>query len=160
MGYAMICPLCKGKFKWNPIEGWPDQCPLCHEFVGQTRPPDEVVVPFIRLTGATKATDELYRAIEKGSEHRIEAAAEMSGGDKSDFASLKITDLASTKHEGDVAAKPVVNELTQHMAARNWQPFQNSAQVAEYAAGTKAGPHPHAGVRYGLNSVQKHHKGF
>lgn len=150
MGFALVCPHCKKKFKWNPLDGMPENCALCGEFVGQTRGDEEIHMPAF-LSAATRANDNLYRQVEHASEQRSYAAAEKLGVDVADVAGdLKITDLRSTMHEGAVAAVPVQNEVTQVMA--NADPRQspwgfNSAAGLGYSGGVQAGPLPNAGAR-------------
>lgn len=115
MPYSLKCPACRKKFPWNPVEGFPENCPLCETRVAHDRADDDIVVPFIRSNGHTKATDEIYRQMEAGSEVRAQAAAEIAGVPASEMSDLKITDLRPTTRPGDVAAVPVNNAVTQQM---------------------------------------------
>jgi hypothetical protein len=149
MGFALVCPHCKGKFKWSPLDGMPETCELCGEFVGQTRGDDEIHMPAF-LSAGTRANDKLYRDVEVASEHRSYAAAEKLGVDVKDVAAdLKITDLRSTMHEGAVAAAPVNNEVTQVMAQADprQSPWGFSQSGLGYSGNVQAGPLPNAGAR-------------
>lgn len=115
--YSIRCPVCRQKFGWDPLQGFPDDCPNpeCQSHIGHDRADEDVVVPFIRTDTRTKATDQLYRQMEAGSEFRAQAAAEMLGVPTSEMSGLKITDLRDNQHEGDIAAPPVNNPVSQFM---------------------------------------------
>lgn len=117
MAFSLRCPVCRVKFPWNPTEGMPDLCPNedCNSRIGADIDDNVICMPAIRSSAKTKATDKVYRDIEAASIQRAEAAAEMAGVPVADMADLKITDLRPTRHEGDVAAVPVNNAVTQIM---------------------------------------------
>lgn len=149
MAVKLRCTLCRGTFPWNLDGGYPDDCPLCFEHIGHDRADDDVVMPFIRTTGATKATDQVYRQMEAGSEIRAQAAAEKLGVPTSEMSDLKITDLRPTKHPGDIAAPPLPAHL------QNVGSFGGS-NGAQYAAGVQSGPAPNAGAKT-RTMLQAHH---
>lgn len=156
MAFSLRCPECRGKFPWNPVAGMPDVCKLCGADVGHDRADDDVVMPFIRTNGATASADKLYRDIEKGSEVRAMAAAEMTGAPVSEMQDLKITNLNSTTHQGDIAAVPVQNAVTQFMDANpNVAGFRGGEGV-HYGAGVQSGPEPNAGARMRIVLHRQH----
>lgn len=116
MAFSLKCPACRQKFPWDPVKGFPEYCPneQCVTRIAHDRDDDDIVVPFIRSAG-TNANDALYRQMEQASEHRAEQAAQMAGVPVSEMSGLKITNLNGTRHEGDVAAIPVSNSVTQRM---------------------------------------------
>ena len=100
----------------------PERCPLkgCG-YVAKRRDPevdeDGVIViaaPFIG-SAKTKATDSCYRELETSSAARAEAAAHFAGVPVSEMSHLKVTNLKDNTREGEVAAMPVVNDVTRQM---------------------------------------------
>ena len=144
MSFVLRCPTCRDKFPWEKTSKFPKHCPLCGDAIGSDRPDDDVVMPFIR-TAKTKATDQVYRDMERGSETRMHAAAELSGAPASEMAALKITDL-SDRRDSEVAAVPVNNTVTQFMAQNNVGGFQGAAGVG-YSGAVQTGPGANAGAR-------------
>ena len=152
MAWALRCPDCRKAFKWNMAEEYPEACPLC----GAQMPTDKsdggniITVPAF-LSPKTKQNDPLQRQTVDASEVRMHKAAEMAGCDVSDMKDLKITDLRSTKHEGEIAAVPVNNVVSQHMdsmAARGMPVgFGGNQNAMEYAAAAHQGPDARAGAQ-------------
>lgn len=149
MAFALRCPDCRQAFKWEPTKPDPRHCPLCQADLGEP-PADNVIAIPAFLSAKTKAGDAIYRQAEAASQVRAEKAAELAGCDVSEMASLKITDMRSTTHQGDVAAVPVVNEVTRQMDAVNamggamgWQGSTGS----EYSGAVQSGPFPNVGAR-------------
>lgn len=70
----------------------------------------------------TQSVDGMYKQMEDGSVARMEAAAQQFGGDPSDYASLKITDMNDNMREGDIAAKTPSTPVTQQMDALSKNP--------------------------------------
>lgn len=110
----------------------PNFCPKCGSFVG---PDDPSFVPTQMNIGTIKGkvVDQTYRQVEASSLVRAEMA-----GDPS----LKITNMRDNLREGDVAAMPVNNAVTQYADVAKqevgfdyWQ-----ANVAENVAMAKSGP--------------------
>lgn len=115
MAVILRCPECEGKFKWAAgTEEWPKHCPLCGAYVGIDRADDDIVLPFIRSARA-KSIDQVYRDIEKSSEHRAEQAAQMAGVPVSEMSGLKITDL-NDRRDSEIAA-PKVPDIGQKYAS-------------------------------------------
>lgn len=145
MAFSIRCPVCRQKFPWEPKAGFPEMCPneACQSRIAHDRADDDVVLPFMRTSEATKRTDQVYRDMERGSEIRAQLAAEQLGVPVSDMSALKITDLQSTKIPGSIAAPPVNNEVTRFMAQHN---ISGHEQGQAYAANVSRGPYPRAGM--------------
>lgn len=132
------CPECGHKF-FSPSL-FPDCCPACgYEY--EPEPADNVIsMPAIR-SAVAKTVDQTYRDLERSSEIRVEQAAAMAGVPVAEMAGLKMTDLKDNTHYGEIAAMPVVNDVTRQMdyiAARGGTVgFQN--QGAEFKAGIASG---------------------
>ena len=154
MAYSLRCPTCRVKFPWNPTDGMPELCPNenCNSRIGADVDDNVICMPSIR-SARTKANDKVYREMEAASEQRAQVAAEMAGVPVSDMADLKITDLRSTQHEGDVAAVPVNNEVSR-LIDRGIGGFQGDG--AGYGAGVQTGPVPNAGAHMRTH-LQNHH---
>src|ERR1700731_795905 len=90
--FSAKCPDCKGKFPWEPTKGYPKACPLCGFDTSIDEDATAIVLPAF-LSAGSKANDKLYRDMEKGSEFRAQAAADMAGVPVSEMSSLKITAL-------------------------------------------------------------------
>ena len=130
------CPSCAKKFFSATLH--PECCPLCG-YVGAQHDDNVISMPALR-SAVSKSADQVYRDMERSSEQRVQAAADMAGVSASEMAGLKITNLRDNAHEGENSAVPVSNDVTRHMdamAARGGQVgFVNGA---EYAAGTAQG---------------------
>lgn len=138
MGYSLVCPDCRGKFRWDPIEGMPDDCPLCQSHIGHDREDDDIVMPSIRSMRTT-ATDKVYQDIVDGSEKRAALAAETAGVPVSEMSELKITNL-NTRRDAEIMAMPVVNDVTRHMDQINQKGGKfGFGDGAGYAAGAATG---------------------
>ena len=158
MAYSLRCPVCRVKFPWDPKAGMPDLCPNedCNSRIGVE---DDTVIcmPSIR-TARTKATDKVQRDIVDASERRAEMAAEMAGVSVAEMSDLKITDLRSTRHEGDVAAVPVQNDVTRVMENPIGQQafgFQGSNGVG-FSGPVATGIVPNAGAHFQRALRQNH----
>lgn len=104
MSYSLRCPICRGKFPWkDPTQGFPSKCELCGETIGVDVPDDVIVMPSLR-SAKMAATDKVYRDMERGSEVRAQAAADLVGAPVAEMSSLKITNLKDNQREGDIAA--------------------------------------------------------
>jgi hypothetical protein len=117
--FRVRCPGCRGAFPWDPAIDLPERCPLpgC-TYVAKPKDTDEngvivISAPFIG-SAKTKATDACYRQLEQSSEARAVAAAELAGVPVSEMSHLKVTNIRDTK-EGEIAAMPVVNDVTKQM---------------------------------------------
>lgn len=159
MAWALRCPDCRKAFKWDLDQDDPDECPLCGAQMATDKSDGGKIITMPNfLSAKTKQNDALQRQTVDASEQRMYKAAEMAGCDVSDMKDLKITNLRSTKHEGDVAAVPVVNDVSQHMAAMEQRGmpvgFNGGMQAQEYAAAAHQGPDARAGAR-AAESTQK-----
>jgi hypothetical protein len=100
--FSAKCPECGGKFPWEPTKGYPKACPLCGFDTSIDEDATAIVLPAF-LSAKSKANDKLYRDMEKGSEFRAHAAAEMAGVPVSEMSSLKITDL-NDRRDAEISA--------------------------------------------------------
>jgi hypothetical protein len=147
MAVVIRCPMCKTKFRWLAVsEPYPRDCPECGAYVGHDRDDADVVVPNI-LSFSTRCSDGVYRAMEKSSEDRMYAAAEQAGCSPSEMSGLKITNLRDNMKQGDVAAMPVVNDVTRQMDAI--AAVNPNSMFGFGAGGGEAGLHFGAGVASG-----------
>jgi hypothetical protein len=151
MAVVIRCPACKTKFRWlAETEGYPSNCPQCDAYVGHDRADDDVVMPNI-LAFSTRCQDGVYKAMEKSSEQRMYEAAEMAGCSPSEMSDLKITNLRDNMKQGEIAAMPVVNDVTRQMEAfPSNSPFGfNGGPSAGlgYSGTVSTGPFPNAGAR-------------
>lgn len=108
------------------------------------------------------AAEQTYRQYEKATENNAITAAEMAGVPVSEMSSLKITDMQTSLREGDLAVKPVENDVSKVMAQKpgvfgfqdrtGAAAFGQAAHTGLTPTGQKiAGDTPHAGAK--ANSV-------
>ena len=162
--FRIRCPGCRGAFPWDPAIDLPERCPLkgCG-YVAKKRDPemDEngtiiIAAPFLR-SATMKANDDCYRQLEQSSEVRAQLAADMAGVPVSEMSHLKVTNIRDTR-AGEVAAIPVVNDVTRQMdiiKARGGQVgFGGSPDTTSTATGAITvngqviqGIQPRAGIR-------------
>lgn len=145
------CPQCTHKF--YSVTVFPDCCPGCGYVY---EPPDDNVIsmPAIR-SAVARSVDQVYRDMERSSEVRAEQAAAMAGVPVSDMSGLKVTNLRDNTREGEIAAMPVTNAVTQQMdmiMARGGS--VGFADGAAFAQAAHVGPDAHAGAK-ALGSIQK-----
>lgn len=152
------CPACEGEFdyfrhdSYDPESGTvtkdpgPRFCTLCGYDTIDTELDLAPVAPRIGTLRA-RMSDKLYRDAEAGSAYRAEVA-----GDPS----LKITDMRTARHEGEIAAVPVSNEVTKAMEApaaavvpgmEQWGQQNHAAAAMHQASLAHQGPDAHAGLR-------------
>ena len=150
MAFALRCPECRQAFKWDATKKFPRYCLLCKADFGDEKPDDEICMPAF-LTARNKSVDQVYRDTENASIVRMEKAAEMLGVPVSEMSDMKVTNLNSTKHEGDIAMPQVVNEVTQRMDAMAAQGmpvgFGAGPNGAQLSAGVASGAYPNSGLR-------------
>lgn len=152
MAVVIRCPACRTKFRWlAETESYPSDCPECGAYVGHDRADDDVVMPNI-LSFATRCSDGVYKAMEKSSEARVYAAAEQAGCSPSEMSGLKITNLRDNMKPGEIAAMPVVNDVTRQMdALRAANPNAHVGFGGEgigFSSMVPTGPVPNAGARF------------
>lgn len=103
------CPDCQRIFRHPAENPPPDRCPLCHAWVSEDEPPEEVFVPqspAIQKLAFNKSVKQVYRAVEESSIQRAKDAADMAGVPESEMAHLKVTNMRdpSEMRQGDMAA--------------------------------------------------------
>ena len=156
--WILRCPECGTKFKSPTVEG-PEFCPNKTCGIAMHDDEDNVIeikAPFIR-SHKMKAVDDVYRGMEKTSESRMYAAAEQAGVSASEMAGLKITNMRDNVKPGETYDVPVVNAVTQRMdemKAKGMPIGFAGAEMKEFIAGAKAGPHANAGAKT-LNSFKR-----
>jgi hypothetical protein len=148
------CDQCGNKFYAKTA--YPECCPIC----GAEReddPGDVISMPALR--SATTATpDKVFREMEEKSIARAEAAASMAGVPVAEMSHLKITDLRDNVKDGETYAKPV--QVPSNMQGK-WVgggPEYGAAAASGAVTvngQTMQGVHPRAGMRYGLDHIQK-----
>ncbi len=148
MAVKIKCSVCRGTYPWNTKKKWPKFCPLCSADMSNDRADDDIVMPFYRNHGYTKAVDDVYRQMEAGSITRSEIAASMVNCPVSEMSGLKITDLNDHQKPGDLAAKLPSNPVSELMAAApNIGQGFDPGMGLEFSRATGQGPHPSAGAR-------------
>lgn len=150
MPVKLKCPVCENKFVWDAKLPWPRVCPFpaCHAEMGGDRDDGDVVMPFItssQLAERTRASDNVYKQMEAGADVRAQMAASHLGVSAADVADIKITNLRDARNPGEIAAPPVVNDVSKIMD-KGVGGFQGQ-NGAEFAAGTKVGHYPNAGAK-------------
>ena len=155
MGFALKCPDCRKKFPWDKETRFPRFCPLCKSDLGDDRADDDIPMPMI-LHSKSKTFDKVYRDMEKGSEFRAQAAAELAGCSASEMSNLKITNMKDNVREGESSDVAINNPVTQFMAANPNSAGFRGADGLGYSTGTQAGPFPNAGAKM-RTSLQQHH---
>jgi hypothetical protein len=103
-----------------------------------------------------KTADSVYRQMETASRDNMEVAAEIAGGDTSDYNAMKIDNLADYLKPGDVAAKMPTNPVAQHMANTGQGGFQEGMTGAEYAKSAAQGAFPRQGETTRQNLITGH----
>ena len=145
MALSLRCPCCRVKVPWESGTAYPDECPSCHEFIGSGRDDTVITMPALR-SAATRANDDVYRQMERSSEHRAEQAAQMAGVPVSEMADLKITNLRDNRSNGDIMAPPPPSLGSFGGGAPVPMPAQLSDPMRASALSSQ-GPHPNAGAR-------------
>ena len=111
--------------------------------------------PAVR-SGVAQAVDDVYRGTEESSNLRAEMMAQLGGGDASDYAHTRITNLKDNQREGDTAfVPPPPNPVSQAMAALpNLAGHQATAQA--FAEANRYGPGAYAGENARQAVVSQH----
>lgn len=140
------CPDCAQTFRWPAGQNPPDFCPACGSFVGEEYDPSAAPCAPAVVT-KPHSLDKVYRAMEEGSAHRAQLAAEHLGVPEADVSALKITDMKDRPHEGENSAvfrpNPVSNLMQQ---APTGHVGMVGPSGAAYAQAAHSGPYPHAGA--------------
>lgn len=142
----LLCHHCGERFVWEH-EGWPDECPLCHSYVGSDGKP-EVAAPYI-ATRAGKSGDAVYKAMEQGAEHRANVAMEM-GVPREEASAMRITNMRDNAVMGENSAPKLTAEQAQMMrvASNTTRESVVSRFGAEHA-------HPRSGVGSGISQLHQ-----
>lgn len=142
------CPDCSQIFGFQQhltTEEPPNFCPICGS--SMTEPPLSVFVPQAPHVARTigRTADQVYRQHEQASADHAEMMAQMAGGSASDYP--KLTNMADSLREGDVAAKKVSNPVSKAMEQQQAGGFQPllGRSGADYAANTVQGAFPRSG---------------
>jgi hypothetical protein len=121
MAVRIRCDGCNRTYPWDADLPWPEKCPLpgCGHVYHKRSNVDEdgeivIAAPFIG-TFRGKGPDACYRELETSSERRAQMAADMAGVPVSEMSHLKVTNIRDAKHQGEVAAIPIVNDVTRQM---------------------------------------------
>ncbi len=135
--YSWKCPECSGKIPYVPSEGCPKECSFCGFDTSLPDDASAIVLPAF-LSTASKNNDKLYRDMEKGSEFRAHAAADMAGVPVSEMSGLKITDL-NDRRDAEISAKDTeARAAAARLGMKSLDaPFQ--ANGAEFGAGIASG---------------------
>jgi hypothetical protein len=106
--------------------------------------------PQIR-SNVVKSADSVYRQMEAGADHRATMAMETMGLDAGEAASIRMTNMSDTAHEGEMSAIPVDNEVSRAMAAAPAGTVGNvgvsDPGIALALQGSRSGPLAGAGSR-------------
>lgn len=144
MAIRYRCPdiSCRKTFPWDSKDEPPNLCPHCG-FSYREEEDGVISMPNI-LSARSKSIESVARGVMDSSETRMEQAAEMAGGYKEDYASLKVTDINDGR-QSEFAVKDVVNPVTQLMdATPGISGFQQNG--AAFAGATAQGAYPRAGA--------------
>ena len=134
------CLVCREAFRWDAAGGMPDNCPICHEYIGSDGK-DDVAAPSIS-TFRGKNPDRLYRDMEAKSEYRAQQAAEMAGMSSADVSHLRMTDMKDGMRQGDTAFSTNLTPQQLEMSSQMTPDRSIGMQAAQF---TKVGPSPRAG---------------
>lgn len=133
---------CRKTFPWDSKDEPPNLCPHCG-FSYREEEAGVISMPNI-LSAKTKSIEGVARGVMDSSETRMDQAAEMAGGYKEDYASLKITDMNDGRNS-EFATKDVVSPVTQLMdATPGISGFQQNG--AAFAGATAQGHYPRRGA--------------
>jgi hypothetical protein len=155
------CPSCVGRFEeyhHAATEAPPRFCKLCG--FDNLTVPDELAMPHLGRPVA-KSVDSLHRAMEEGAEWRSQKIQEDFGATPAEANGLKMTNMRDGMREGDVAAVPVDNAVSQQMVMQGGLAPVGAQPGLEYSRSVPTGFVPNAGVRAvqglrGLHGSQEH----
>jgi hypothetical protein len=158
---TLKCDACLEKFRWEytEITGWPNACPCCGASTALPEG-DVITLPAIRTKGNTANNDQLYRDIEKGSEHRAEVAADMLGVPVSEMSDMKVTNLNDRRDTEVAAVELPPSPVTQRMVEMQARGIPSGWQAA--GSGVAASPqiqggfYPNAGAHF-QKAVRERH---
>lgn len=158
------CHLCRERFSWDIMKGYPTHCECCGKFIGIPADAPEVATPYISTPQKRGKTDAIYRDMENKSIARAEMAAAETGQTMAEVAHLKMTDMKDNLKEGDQAFSNNLqnNPVQQAMerAPAGATGFSDSKALAiQASAGTRQGPLPNAGTNFihGMGGLRDKH---
>ena len=106
-----------------------------------------------------KATDDVYRGMEQGSEFRAQMAQEVHGLDAAEAAAMKITNMRDDARAGESSEIQVSNAVTQVMAAAPSITGFQGANGLGYSGAVATGPAPNAGA-HAQAALRRQHAAF
>ena len=156
-----VCPSCEGSFEVlhrTSAEPPPRFCARCGFDTQEAEPLAEpLAMPYFSSARA-RSVDAHYRSAEEGSEYRATVAREM-GLDAEAANQLKLTNQKDGLREGDIAAVPVNNAVTQFMAqAPSGTPVGYVTNGPGYSGAVASGPFPNAGALTQSHIRQQHQR--
>ncbi|MDE2097107.1 MAG: hypothetical protein KGL39_07665 [Patescibacteria group bacterium] len=153
MAYKLRCPGCAETFRWTG-KSWPKFCPICGYSTALPQR-SEIQAPLIGKP-QNQVPDRTYRQYEQATEQNAQEAASMLGVPVEEMSGLKVTNMETSLREGDLAVKPVSNEITRFMDSHPQQVGQMQQQAMVFAANAHQGKGKYAGAS-GLGLVRKRH---
>ncbi len=156
------CHLCRERFSWDIMKGYPTHCECCKKFIGIPEDAPEIATPYISTPQKRGRTDAIYRDMENKSVARAEMAATETGQTMAEVSHLKMTDMKDNLKEGDQAfsnnlqSNPVQQAMNQ---APEHTGFGHNAAAIAASAGTRQGPLPNAGTNFihGMGGLRDKH---
>ncbi len=140
------CHLCRERFSWDIMKGYPTHCECCKQFIGIPADAPELATPYISTPQKRGNTDAIYRDMENKSIARTEMAAADAGVPVSEMSHMKMTDMKDSLREGDSAAANSLTPVQRAMEAQS--SFGGNAAAIAASAGTRQGPLPNAGTNF------------
>ena len=145
MAVKIRCTECREKFPYD-AKAKMLRCPNCG--VRWDEDFDDTVISMPALRGlASKSADQVYRDIERTSEVRMQAAADMAGVPASEMSGLKITNLSDRREAGVMSAIPVRNSVTEFMQANPNAGGFRGAEGVDFSGAVQTGPSPNVGAK-------------
>jgi len=161
---AFRCPYCDRIF-WHDlsVSSEPALCPLCNN-TGDAPPDLRVISDDFRgphiATGTAKNVDGYWQATQEAAEHRA-IMAEAGGMSREEANQIRITDMPDNLRVGDIAEKPIVNNISKIIDANPghaglMSPQQIFAANTGIRSGAAEGPFPFAGLKT-LGALKQDH---
>jgi hypothetical protein len=158
------CHLCRERFSWDIMKGYPTHCECCKQFIGIAEDAPEVATPYISTQKKRGNTDAIYRDMENKSVARAEMAAAETGQTMAEVSHLKMTDMKDNLKEGDQAFSNNLQNNPVHQAMQQAPAgatgFSSAKAMAiQASAGTRVGPLPNAGTNFihGMGGLRDKH---
>jgi len=148
------CHLCRERFSWDIMKGYPTHCECCKQFIGIPADAPELATPYISTQQKRGNTDAIYRDMENKSVARAQMAAADAGVSASEMSHMKMTDMKDGLREGDSAAANSLTQTQKVMEAQSSFGGGNAKAMAIAASsGTRTGPLPNAGTNFIHNAT-------